>query len=47
VNASDGEITVQSAPGKGAEFTISFPRIAADQVILSGAKDLTGRGGAF
>ncbi|MEA2568400.1 MAG: two-component system, NtrC family, sensor kinase [Acidobacteriota bacterium] len=27
VNASDGEITVQSSPGRGAEFSISFPRV--------------------
>ncbi|MBK5259662.1 MAG: PAS domain S-box protein [Thermoanaerobaculia bacterium] len=37
VNASDGEITVQSPPGAGAEFSISFPRLGtreAASVIL-------------
>src|SRR5207245_2199007 len=27
LHASDGDISVQSTPGKGAEFTISLPRI--------------------
>ncbi len=31
VNASDGEITVQSPPGAGAEFSISFPRLGTRQ----------------
>jgi two-component system, NtrC family, C4-dicarboxylate transport sensor histidine kinase DctB len=26
VHANEGEITVQSTPGEGAEFTITFPR---------------------
>jgi signal transduction histidine kinase len=47
VDASGGEITVQSTPGNGAEFTVSFPRIAADQLILSGAKGVAGDGGAY
>jgi signal transduction histidine kinase len=30
VNANDGEISVRSTPGKGAEFTIVIPSVATD-----------------
>jgi signal transduction histidine kinase len=38
LNASDGEISVVSEAGKGAEFTITLPRAEEGSVMLSGAK---------
>jgi len=35
LHACDGEISVQSAPGKGAEFSISLPRATGPGVIVS------------
>ena len=35
LHACDGEISVESVPGNGAEFSISLPRAAASNVILS------------
>jgi signal transduction histidine kinase len=35
LHASDGEISVQSTVGQGAEFSISLPRVPGPSVILS------------
>jgi len=39
LHAMDGEITVESAAGEGAEFTVTLPRAMRDTVILSEASE--------
>jgi signal transduction histidine kinase len=37
LHAMDGEITVDSKPGEGAEFTVTLPRAMHDGIMLSGS----------
>jgi two-component system NtrC family sensor kinase len=45
LHASEGEISVVSTPGGGAEFTITLPRVASGRVILIEASKGSASGG--